>query len=153
MNEYRISKLRHYKYSVVFSAGIVIKIEKEKDIITSSISDESRAYVEHLISLDNHESPDATSSKSTDDLSDNESTTSTDSSASNSDTIVDSPNSISSTLQLNTSKDSTDNEFSGFDETGSISPISSRMRSRISILMGAAMKGQKFKPLIIPCKK
>ena len=123
-------------------------MEKDKDSITLSISDESSDYVGHLIIYENPESLDATPSESTDDLSDNESTTSTDSSASNADTIVDSPNITSSTLQLNKSKDSTDNEFPGFDETGLIYPI----RSRISILMGAAMKGQKFKPLIIPDK-
>ena len=120
-------------FSGVLSAEIDIKMEKDKDSITLSISDESSDYVGHIIIHENPESPDATPSESTDHLSDNESVTSTDSSAYNADTIVDSPSSNSSTLYLNTSQDSTDesevgdassecNESPGFvrnfDETG-----------------------------------
>ena len=72
-------------FSGVFSAGIDIKMEKDKDSIMLSISDESSNYVGHLIICENPESPvestDATPSESTNDLSDNESSTSTDSSA------------------------------------------------------------------------
>ena len=107
-------------------------MEKDNDSITLNISDESRDYVGHIIIHENPESPDATPPESTDHISDNQSVTSDDS-AYNADTVVDSPTSNSSTLDLNTSQDSTDesevgdassecNESHGiirnFDETG-----------------------------------
>ena len=49
-----------------------------------------------------------TASESNNDLSDNKSCTSTDTSPYNADTIIDSPTSTSSTLQLDTSQDSID---------------------------------------------
>ena len=82
-------------------------MEKDNDSITFNISDESSDSVGHIIIHENPESPDATPPESTDHISDNQSVTSDDS-AYNADTVVDSPTSNSSTLDLNTSQDSTD---------------------------------------------
>ena len=111
-------------------------MEEDKDTITFTISDDSTdmSEVGHLIIHENPASPvdsnEATASESNDDISDNdsndmpevgeatsdsnehmsdyESSTSTDSSAYKAATIIDSPTSTSSTLQLNSFQDSTD---------------------------------------------
>ena len=164
-------KPRNITFPPCTSLSGICKMEKDKDSITLSISDETSDSVGHIIIHENPESPDATPSDSTDHISDNESVTSADSSAYNADTLVDSPTSNSSTLYLNTSQDSTDesevgdassecNESHGFirnfDETGLLFlpslPIYNPSRSIHSILMGAAMKGQNSNSLIIPGK-
>ena len=134
-------------------------MEKEKESIMLNIEDESQDYVGHIIIHENPESPVTTPRASppepTDAMSDNDSATSDDS-AYHADTICDSPTSTSSTLDLNPAEHSNDetevgeasgeassqcNESHGFQLT--------RTRDRMVILFGAAMKGLKFKPLIL----
>ena len=123
-------------------------MEKDNESITLNIEDESRDYVGHIIIHEDPESPAATppppppppqpptppehTDEPSDDISDNESGTSDDS-VYHADTDIDSPTSNSSTLDLNTAENFTDesevseassecNESDGviqnFDETG-----------------------------------
>ena len=93
------------------------------------IDDESQSYVGHMILHENPESPVTTRSNTPQPMSDSD----TSDSAYYADTIIDSPRSTDTTLDLN------DIENVAETSTG----------ARNVIIFGAAMKGLKFRPLIL----
>ena len=151
-------------------------MEEEKETIRLDIEDESQDYVGHMTTYDDPESPVTTPRASPpeprDAMSDNDSTS--DDSAYHASTICDSPNSTTSTLDLNPAEHSNDdsevgeassdcNESHGIRENLDEACFSPRYkpipnpnefqltptRSRMMSLFGAAEKGSKFKPLIL----
>ena len=90
-------------------------MEKDKESIRLNIEDESQDYVGHIIIHENPESPVTTPCASppepTDAMSDNDSTS--DYSAYHASTICDSPNSTTSTLDLNPAENSNDESLVG----------------------------------------
>merc|ERR1712120_107762 len=67
-------------------------------------------------------------------------------SAYDADTIIDSPNSRSSTLQLNFSDNLNDEEIK--EEPAPLMPRRRPIRNMVTVLFGACERGKTFKPLI-----